>query len=111
LLQGGTDNYPWPTFRLNLACTEAMRALNDGRCEGILQRDTDNGAGEDGIRRFIYEVPIREGGAVVYSPSDSTADISKTMDYIGDGRFETTFTSDLAGLFDMQARSPPCIPA
>lgn len=105
--QAGNDDYPWPTFRLNLECTQLMANLNDGRCDGILQRDTDDGAGEDGIRRFIHEVPIREGGAVVYSPADSTVDISKTVNYIGDGKFETTFTSDLAGQFDMQVGASP----
>lgn len=101
-LQGGTENYPWPQFRLNLFCLPYIAALNDGRCGGILVRDTDNGAGEDGIRRFIYEVPIREGGSVVYSPVDSTVDIARSMAYIGNGLFETTFTTDLAGQLDMQ---------
>eukprot|EP00951_Prasinocladus_malaysianus_P038332 scaffold420297_cov46-Prasinocladus_malaysianus.AAC.1 len=86
-------------------CTEEIAALNDGRCDGILIRDTDNGAGEDGIRRLINEKPIREGGAVVYSPIDGTVDIAKSTDYIGDGQFETTFTSDLAGQLDMQVVS------
>ena len=101
---GSTDNYPWPQFRLNLFCEPEIAALEDGRCEGILIRDTDNGAGEDGIRRFIQEVPIREGGSVVYSPVDGTVDIARSMDYVGNGLFETTFTSNLAGQFDMQVR-------
>ena len=97
-----TDNYPWPTFRLSFFCTQQMADLGDNRCDGILLRDTDNGSGEDGIRRFIYEVPVREGGPVVFSPVDNTVDIAKTMDYVGNGLFETVFTTDLAGLYDMQ---------
>ncbi len=104
--EGSREFYPWPQFRLNLFCLPEIAALQDGRCEGILIRDTDNGAGEDGIRRFIQEVPIREAGSVVYSPVDSTVDIARSIDYIGGGLFQTTFTSDLAGQFDMQVGMP-----
>lgn len=100
-LRGNGANYPQISFRYLLECLpEVVTAKGEEICEGNLPNRDIEGV------TFI-EKPYIEVGPVQYDLKTDSVTVDMLTQPISDGRFRSFFTSNLAGIFEMEVLLRP----